>query len=160
MSAFIIFTRDEMHDRDEFRIYSKLAAAARGDHPMKAHVYYGALETLEGPDADGVVVVEFPDRAAARAWYDSPEYQEAKTHRDLAATYRVVLVEGLPASWPRRAAAARHSVPEPVTEISQQHRAEFEHHRLNPGRADGDGEPGSTARQVGDQDDDLTGGAG
>jgi uncharacterized protein (DUF1330 family) len=96
MSAYVIFIRDEMHDPDEFRTYSKMAAGARGDHQMKAHVFYGALETLEGPAVDGVVVVEFPDRAAAHAWYDSPEYQEAKVHRDLAATYRVVLVDGLP----------------------------------------------------------------
>ena len=97
MSAYIIFIRDEMRDPDEFRVYSKLAAQARGDHPMKAHVYYGALETLEGSEADGVVVVEFPDRDAARAWYDSPAYQEAKAHRERAATYRVVLVDGLAA---------------------------------------------------------------
>lgn len=96
MSAYVIFIRDEMHDPDEFRTYSKMAAGARGDHPMKAHVYYGGLETLEGPPVDGVVVVEFPDRAAAHAWYDSPAYQAAKAHRDLAATYRVVMVDGLP----------------------------------------------------------------
>ena len=98
MSAYIIFIRDEMKDPAEFRTYSKLSAAARGDHPMKAHVYYGAVETLEGPDADGVVVVEFPDRQSARAWYESPAYQEALAYRQRAATYRVILVDGLPAS--------------------------------------------------------------
>ena len=98
MSAYVIFIRDEMKDPDEFRIYSKLSGKARGDHPMKAHVYYGSLETLEGPPADGVVVVEFPDRDAAHRWYDSPEYQEAKVHRELAATYRVIMVDGLPTS--------------------------------------------------------------
>lgn len=95
MAAFALFIRDRMNDPEEFKIYSKKAAAARGTHPLKAHVYYGALDVLEGPPVDGVVVVEFPDMAAARAWYDSPEYQDAKAHRLKAADYRVILVEGL-----------------------------------------------------------------
>jgi uncharacterized protein (DUF1330 family) len=53
------------------------------------------LEVLEGPPADGVVVVEFPDMVAAHAWYDSPQYQEAKAHRQKAAGYRVMFVQGL-----------------------------------------------------------------
>ena len=95
MSAYVIFVRDKMHDPEEFKVYSRKAGSARGGHPLKAHVFYGALETLEGSPADGVVVVEFPDKAAARAWYDSPAYQEAKAHRQKAADYRVLLVEGL-----------------------------------------------------------------
>jgi len=95
MAVFAIFIRDRMKDPDEFKVYTKKSGAARGDHPMKAHVYYGAVDVLEGPPVDGVVVVEFPDRAAALAWYESPAYQEAKTHRLKAADYRVILVEGL-----------------------------------------------------------------
>jgi uncharacterized protein (DUF1330 family) len=95
MTAFVIFIRDKMHDPAEFKVYSKKSALARGDHPLKAHVYYGPLEALEGPPAEGVVVVEFPDMAAAHAWYDSPAYQEAKAHRLKAADYRVILVQGL-----------------------------------------------------------------
>jgi uncharacterized protein (DUF1330 family) len=95
MSSYVIFIRDKMNDPEEFKIYSKMAGAARGDHQLKAHVYYGAVETLEGLEADGVVVVEFPDTAAAHAWYDSPAYQEAKAHRAKAADYRVILVDGL-----------------------------------------------------------------
>ena len=95
MAVFAIFIRDRMKDPDEFKVYTKKSGAARGDHQMKAHVYYGAVDVLEGPPVDGVVVVEFPDRAAALAWYESPAYQEAKTHRLKAADYRVILVEGL-----------------------------------------------------------------
>ena len=95
MPVLAIFIRDAMHDPDEFKIYSRKSGAARGDHPIKALAYYGALEVLEGPPADGVVVVEFPDMASAHAWYDSPAYQEAKAHRQRAADYRVILVQGL-----------------------------------------------------------------
>jgi uncharacterized protein (DUF1330 family) len=95
MAAYVIFIRDRMKDPEEFKVYSQKAGAARGNHALKAHVYYGDLETLEGLPADGVVVVEFQDKAAAHAWYDSPAYQEAKAHRLKAADYRVILVEGL-----------------------------------------------------------------
>ncbi len=95
MAAYVIFIRDRMNDPEEFAVYAKKAAAARGDHPITALAFYGKLETLEGDPADGVVVVQFPDVAAAHAWYDSPEYQEAKAHRLKAADYRVMIVEGI-----------------------------------------------------------------
>jgi uncharacterized protein (DUF1330 family) len=95
MATYVIFIRDKMKDPEEFKVYSQKSAAARGEHALRAHVYYGALETLEGLPADGVVVVEFPDKAAANAWYNSPAYQEAKAHRLKAADYRVIMVEGL-----------------------------------------------------------------
>jgi uncharacterized protein (DUF1330 family) len=95
MTVFAVFIRDRMIDPEEFQTYSKKSAAARGDHPIKAHVYYGAVDVLEGPPVDGVVIAQFPDKAAALAWYGSPAYQEAKAHRVKAADYRVFLVEGL-----------------------------------------------------------------
>jgi len=42
-----------------------------------------------------VVIVEFPSTADARAWYDSPAYQEVVQHRFKGARYRAVLVEGV-----------------------------------------------------------------
>ena len=95
MAVFAVFVRDRMIDPEEFKTYSQKSAAARGDHPIKAHVYYGAVDVLEGPPVDGVVIVQFPDKAAALAWYESPAYQEARGHRLKAADYRVFLVEGL-----------------------------------------------------------------
>jgi uncharacterized protein (DUF1330 family) len=43
---------------------------------MTLHVATNDAETIEGTSAgERVVVIEFPDRAAFRSWYDSPEYQ-------------------------------------------------------------------------------------
>ena len=95
MSVYAVFVRDRMLDPEEFKIYSKKSAAARGTHPIKAHAFYGAVQVLEGPPVDGVVIVEFPDKAAALTWYESAAYQEAKAHRQKAADYRVFLVEGI-----------------------------------------------------------------
>ena len=95
MPAYAIFIRDRLHDADELAVYSKKAGAARGDHQLTPLAYYGATETWEGETAEGVVIVQFPDMDAARAWYQSPAYQEALAHRKKAADYRVILVEGL-----------------------------------------------------------------
>ena len=57
-------------------------------------VVYGELETLEGKAADGVVVLQFADREAAKAWYFSAEYQERAKLRQKAAPYRCLMVEG------------------------------------------------------------------
>ena len=96
MAAYVIFLRDRITDQGEMNTYAGLAAKARGDHPLSALVFYGPSETWEGETVDGVVVIKFPDAAAAHAWYDSPEYQAAKAHRLKGADYRVVMVEGLP----------------------------------------------------------------
>jgi len=95
MSAYVIFIRDKITNPEEFAIYGEKAGKARGDHPVTPLAFYGELETLEGPEADGVVVLEFPTVEAAHGWYDSPEYQEAKAHRLKGAEYRVVLVQGV-----------------------------------------------------------------
>jgi uncharacterized protein (DUF1330 family) len=95
MSAYLVFTRDKMIDENEMAIYSKLAPPTRAGHDVKVLARYGAHEELEGAPNDGTVILEFPTAAAAKAWYDSPGYREAREHRFLGATYRVTLVEGV-----------------------------------------------------------------
>jgi uncharacterized protein (DUF1330 family) len=95
MTAYVVFIRDRMKDPEEFKTYSKMAGAARGEHALTPLAYYGAVETWEGDEADGVVIVQFPTVEAARNWYESPEYQAAKAHRLKGADYRVIVVEGL-----------------------------------------------------------------
>lgn len=56
----------------------------------------GELSVLEGDwHPSRLVVLEFEDLAAAKRWYDSPEYREVRRLRENAATLRVVAVEGL-----------------------------------------------------------------
>ncbi len=52
-------------------------------------------KVLEGAPAESVTIAQFPDMAAAKAWYDSPEYQDAKQHRLSGADFRIILTEGL-----------------------------------------------------------------
>jgi uncharacterized protein (DUF1330 family) len=51
------------------------------------------VEALEGTwDHDRLVLLEFPNREKALAWYHSPAYQEAKQIRDKASTARFLLI--------------------------------------------------------------------
>lgn len=95
MPAYVVFIKNSTIDAEEMKTYGQKAAGARGDHKMVPLAFYGAVETLEGDPAEGVVLIQFPDMAAAKAWYHSPAYQDALQHRLKGADYRVILTEGL-----------------------------------------------------------------
>jgi uncharacterized protein (DUF1330 family) len=55
------------------------------------------VEVLEGnPEMRSVVVARFPSRAAAQAFWYSPEYTAAKALRAGKGTFFVMLLDGLP----------------------------------------------------------------
>ena len=95
MPAYAIFIRDKTTDQAEMDRYSPAAGASLEGRAIKPLALYGACETTEGLPAEGVVLLEFADMAAARAWYDSPAYQAAKEHRLRGAEYRVIFTEGV-----------------------------------------------------------------
>ena len=95
MPAYIIFIRERVKDPDEVEKYRKLAPAAMKGRDMKPLAVYGNLETLEGPEAQGVVLLEFPTYDEAVSWYDSEEYKKARIHRFLGADYRTIVVQGV-----------------------------------------------------------------
>jgi uncharacterized protein (DUF1330 family) len=95
MATYIVFTKESTKDQGELDIYqSKVGETFKG-HPVKILAAYGPQQVLEGDAPEGVVIVEFPSTAAARAWYDGPAYQEVAQHRFKGARYRAVLVEGV-----------------------------------------------------------------
>lgn len=93
--AYIIFIKNSVHDAEAMATYGKLAAGASAGHAMTPLAFYGPCETLEGQEAEGVVLVSFPSTEEAKAWYNSPAYQEALPHRLKGADYRVILAEGM-----------------------------------------------------------------
>lgn len=95
MTAYAIFIRDETTDQAELDTYGSMVAAARVGHDITPLVRYGPFEVMEGEPAEGVVLLQFPSMAAAKAWYDSPLYQEALAHRLAGARYRVIFAEGV-----------------------------------------------------------------
>lgn len=58
-------------------------------------VHGGTVEALEGQWTSDLVVIRFPDMAAARAWYDSPAYREILPLRTTRVKGAVALVEGV-----------------------------------------------------------------
>lgn len=59
-------------------------------------VHGGATDTLEGAHPGDIVVIEFPDRQHAVAWYRSPAYQAILPLRADNADSTVVIVDGVP----------------------------------------------------------------
>jgi len=96
MPAYFIAFRDKMKDAAKYAAYLEKAGPTINSHPSRLLVANGALTPLEGASPDGVVVIEFPDVAAARAWYDSPEYQAIIGERLAVTEGRAVIVEGMP----------------------------------------------------------------
>ena len=95
MAAFMVFIREKTLDQPELEAYwAKIRGTLEG-HPIKILAAYGRHVTLEGPEVEGVVVAEFPTLEEARAWYDSPAYQEVAQHRFRGAIYRGLIVEGV-----------------------------------------------------------------
>lgn len=95
MATYVIFIRESIHDPAEMAIYNSKAGATLAGHAVKVLAAYGQQEVIEGDGIDGVVILEFPTLAEAKAWYDGPGYREAREHRFRGSQYRAVIVEGL-----------------------------------------------------------------
>jgi uncharacterized protein (DUF1330 family) len=97
MGAYVIVELT-VEDPEGYERYKPLAEESIARHGGAYRVRGGRIEPVEGePVADRVVVLEFPDMAAARRWYESAEYQAALPLRQAAArTTRLFFVDGYP----------------------------------------------------------------
>ena len=75
--------------------YVAAAGSTLGGHPVKALVATNSATVLEGDAGERVVVLEFPTRDAALAWYQSPEYQAVIDKRLNSTKGFLTLVDGL-----------------------------------------------------------------
>jgi uncharacterized protein (DUF1330 family) len=94
MPAYAVFIRERVRDASAIDEYKKLAKASFAGHPVKFIATAGKHETLEGPTAENVLLLEFPTIDALRAWYFSPAYREASKLRHHGGDYRVLFLEG------------------------------------------------------------------
>jgi uncharacterized protein (DUF1330 family) len=85
----------EVTDPVAYERYRPLAAASIARHGGKYVVRGGKVEALEGAQPKRVVVLEFPSMEAARSFYHSPDYSEARKIREAASNSRVFMVEGM-----------------------------------------------------------------
>ncbi len=86
----------EVLDAEAYEDYKRLSTAAVERYQGRWLVRGGAVAELEGDwHPHRVVVLEFDDEQAARRWYDSPEYAEAKAIRQRAARSSMLLADGV-----------------------------------------------------------------
>jgi uncharacterized protein (DUF1330 family) len=86
-------------DREGFKAYSAALPPiyAKYGGQYLAMVPAPLVEVAEGdPENRSVVVARFPSKEAARAFWNSPEYAEAKKLRAGKGTFYVMVLEGLP----------------------------------------------------------------
>jgi len=74
--------------------YAAAAGATLGAHPIKPLAVTNEATILEGEAGERIVLLEFPSREAATAWYESPEYQAIISKRLNATKGFLALVDG------------------------------------------------------------------
>ena len=95
MPAYVIADVRAVRDQDALIEYRRRNSDAVAHHGGRFLVRGGAAEVLEGAwDTLRMVVIEFPDAQAARAWWASEEYAPLKAMRREASDTNIVLVEG------------------------------------------------------------------
>lgn len=94
MPKAYIIARVDVSDPDAYALYAKGAGEAMKIHGARIVVRGGPAEVLEGEGRARNVVLEFPSAEAARAYFNSPEYQAARQHRLGKAAFDAILVEG------------------------------------------------------------------
>jgi uncharacterized protein (DUF1330 family) len=94
MTAYVI-AQLTVTDPEGFEAYRAAVPEVIKAHGGRYLVRGGAISNLEGElERPRVIVLEFPDKAAAEAFYNSPEYQAILPLRLNAATGSVTIVEG------------------------------------------------------------------
>jgi uncharacterized protein (DUF1330 family) len=96
MPTYVIAAVSEAHDAEALAEYRRRNTDAVAAHGGRFVVRGGPVDVLEGTVHPlRLVVMEFPDRDAARGWYESDEYQAIAPIRQGASTTDIWLVDGV-----------------------------------------------------------------
>lgn len=95
MAAYLV-VEITVKDAVTYERYKQLAPPSIAAYGGRYLVRGGKTETLEGEwQPARFVILEFSSVQQARAWWESPEYAEAKALRQASADTEMILVEGL-----------------------------------------------------------------
>jgi len=95
MPAYFI-GRIEVTDPSRYSEYMKATPGVIAKYGGKFIARGGETTTLEGPEETRrIVIIEFPSLEAAKAFFQSAEYQQAKQLREGAAEAQFIAVEGV-----------------------------------------------------------------
>lgn len=108
MSVYVVF-QVNVSDAERYAEYAKHSPRIIAEYGGRAIVRGGNPEPLEGAlGGNRIVIVEFPDREAARGFYHSPDYQSIIPLRSGAAVANGLIVDALPAAaWDEFVTASR-----------------------------------------------------
>lgn len=95
MPAYAVALLHDVTMGPEIVEYLARIDATLAPHGGQFLVHGGPREMLEGEAVGDLVVIAFPDRAAARAWYGSPAYAAILPLRTRNASGPVFLVGGV-----------------------------------------------------------------
>lgn len=99
MPAYVI-VQIQIHDPATYEEYRRLAPPSIALYGGRYLVRGGESTALEGTwQPPRLVVLEFPSRVQARAWWESPEYAAAKALRQRCADTEMLLIDGVPPGW-------------------------------------------------------------
>ena len=94
MPAYVI-AEVEVTNPAGYEPYRALAGSSVAQYGGRFIARGGTAELVEGsPEPQRVVIIEFADAAAARRWYNSPEYQAALPIRQANSRARALIVDG------------------------------------------------------------------
>lgn len=97
MAAYVV-VQIRVHDPAGYEDYKTAAQGTLAAFGGRYVVRGAPCETLEGAwQPTRFVVLEFPDKEHARAWWASAEYAPAKAVRHATAETDMILVDGVPA---------------------------------------------------------------
>jgi len=105
MPAYVIAHLREAAPHPEIAEYIERITATFEPHGGRFLVHATQHEVKEGSWPGHVVMIGFPGIAEARAWWDSPEYQEIAPLRSRHIDGDIILIEGVPDGYDASAAA-------------------------------------------------------
>jgi uncharacterized protein (DUF1330 family) len=86
----------ERTDPERAARYSEMSGPSVARHGGRFLARGGALRVLEGEwQPERLVIIEFASADAARIWYESDDYREARAVREGAGSWRMVVVDGV-----------------------------------------------------------------
>ncbi len=95
MPAYVVVDI-EQSDPERAARYRELSGPSVERHGGRFLVRGGNLSVLDGDwEPQRLVVIEFASVDAARTWFDSDDYREARAVRKGAGSWNMVVVEGL-----------------------------------------------------------------
>jgi len=95
MTAYAVANLENVTVGTEIVEYLQRIDATLAPFSGRFIIHGGPKTVLEGEWPGDLIVIAFPDREQAHAWYDSPAYQAILPLRERNATGRAVILDGV-----------------------------------------------------------------